>query len=71
MRQQDFWDMAKFPDWLEMRFGAATIRLGLFMSMQQSWVGGQNPEHKYMWCAALRPVPAGIARKELIFWDND
>ena len=57
-----------------MKIGTATIRMGLFMSMQESWVGRQNPEHEYKyhnWCAALRPAPAGIRGKELIFWDNN
>lgn len=66
--------MAKFSDWLKMKIGTATIRMGLFMSMQESWVGRQNPEHKYnyyIWCAALQPAPAGTKGKELIFWDND
>ena len=52
----------------------ATIRLGLFISMRETWVGRQNPEHKYdyhVWCAGLRPAPAGIRGKELIFGDND
>jgi len=66
--------MAKFADWLGMKLGSATIRMGLFISMQESWVGKQNPEHKYkyhVWCAALRPAPSGIRGKELIFWGND
>ncbi|RPB25232.1 hypothetical protein L211DRAFT_105094 [Terfezia boudieri ATCC MYA-4762] len=70
----DFWKIAKFGDWLKMKIGTATIRMGLFMSMQETWVGRQNPEHKYkyhIWCAALRPAPAGIKGKELIFWDNN
>lgn len=63
-----------FSDWLAMPLGTATIRIGLFMSMQESWVGRQNPEDKYkyhVWCAALRPAPQGVRGKELIFWDNN
>jgi hypothetical protein len=70
----DFWTMGKFSDWLGMPLGTATIRIGLFISMQESWVGRQNPHEKYkyhVWCAALRPAPEGIRGKELIFWDND
>ena len=66
--------MTKFSDWLEMALGTATIRIRIFISIQESWVGKQNPEHKYeyhIWYAALRPAPAGIRGKELIFWGND
>ena len=35
----DFFTCAKFSDWLEMQLGSASIRIGLFMSMQESWVG--------------------------------
>lgn len=56
----DFWTMTKFSDWLEMPLGTATIRIGLLISMRESWVGRQNPEHKYdyhVWCVGLRPAP--------------
>jgi len=51
----------------------AKVRLGLFISMQESWVGRQNPQHKYnyhVWYAALRPASTSMRGKELIFWDN-
>jgi len=70
----DFWTMAKFSDWLQMPLRTAKVRLGLFITIQESWVGRQNPQHKYnyhVWCAALRPAPAGVRGKKLIFWDNE
>ncbi|KAF8417915.1 hypothetical protein EV426DRAFT_720870 [Tirmania nivea] len=65
---------AKFTDWIHMPMGTAKIRIGLFMSLQSTWVGNQNPEHQYLqhvWVAALRPATGNIRGKELIFWDSD
>lgn len=65
---------AIFTEWLHMRLQPQVIRLGLFMSLQYSWVGKQNENHQYpqhVWAAALRTTPGQSYGKELIFWDND
>ena len=54
---------AIFSEWLHMRLPPTTIRLGLFMSLQSTWVGAQNPQHQYpqhVWVAAIRPASVNI-----------
>lgn len=65
---------AIFSEWLHMRLPPTTIRLGLFMSLQSTWVGAQNPQHQYpqhVWVAAIRPASGNIRGKELLIWDNE
>ena len=49
---------AIFSEWTHSRMNGATARLGLFMSLQQSWVGRQMLGHQYyhhVWAAGVRP----------------
>ncbi|RPB18134.1 hypothetical protein L211DRAFT_854417 [Terfezia boudieri ATCC MYA-4762] len=70
----DLHTSAIFSDWLKFRVDPTSIRLGLFMSLQYTWVGNQRVNHDYpqhVWAAGLRQAPGGVRGKELILWDND
>lgn len=68
--QHTFGNCALFSDWVHAPMGTATIRIGLFMSHQETWVGkAQQTIDLHVWVAALRPTLTHASGKDLIIWD--